>query len=92
MKKSGSIAVSTERAKELKAYAKFLNDSEVSYVVDQAWAYLFSRDRAYQSYVKALPPPPPLWRRPSKLRADGGRPTIRPARLLRDLPLLPTDE
>src|SRR5579864_6772225 len=47
-----TIAVSTERAKELKTYAKFLNDSEVSYVVDQALAYLFSRDRAYQSFVK----------------------------------------
>ncbi len=47
-----TIAISTERAKELKTYAKFLNDSEVSYVVDQALAYLFSRDRAYQSFVK----------------------------------------
>ncbi len=51
-----TIAISTERAKELKTYAKFLNDSEVSYVVDQALAYLFSRDRAYQSFVKGAAP------------------------------------
>lgn len=47
-----TIAISTERARELKTYAKFLNDSEVSYVVDQALAYLFSRDRVYQAWLK----------------------------------------
>jgi hypothetical protein len=48
-----TIAISAERARELKTYAKFLGDSEVSYVVDQALAYLFSRDRAYQSWQKS---------------------------------------
>jgi len=52
-----TIAISTERHKELKTYAQFLKDSEVSYVVDQALAYLFARDRAYHSWLKSAPGP-----------------------------------
>ena len=48
-----TIAISAERAREVKTYAKFLGDSEVSYVVDQSLGYLFARDRAYQGWLKS---------------------------------------
>ena len=47
-----TINISAERASELRRYAKFLNDSDVSYVVDQALGNVFSRDRAFAKWVK----------------------------------------
>ena len=47
-----SLNLSTDRINELKQYAKFLSDSDGSYVVDQALEYLFKTDRAYRAWLK----------------------------------------
>ena len=47
-----SLNLSTDRINELKQYAKFLSDSDGSYVVDQALEYLFKADRAYRAWLR----------------------------------------
>lgn len=60
-----TINISSGRVNELRRYAQFLNDSDISYVVDQSLAYLFSHDKAYAQWLKSNPGDEPARRSPS---------------------------